>query len=217
MCINSSTAAQIWFLSLNAAATRVHAVQPWHANFFQQKQEAQSNLCLTQWLSLASRGTTLCFAHFSLYFSHQQKQTEAQYCHTTHIKDAICLHSQLLYLFTPKKISYPNSTDYTGTDLFTSLCYLYSLLYHANSGDSQTCWESESSWISCYTAVLQVMENLSAFWGQVGRSGESLVGSWHLYKVEPAGWEQEGSSLSPRSPAKAHSLRVFIPHLLSGW
>lgn len=103
LCIKSSNAAQKFFLCLNAAATGVHAVQPWHANFFQQKQEAQSNLSLTQWLSQASRGTTPCFANLSLYFSSQQKHTEAPYCYKTQhtSQDTICLHSQLLYLFTP--------------------------------------------------------------------------------------------------------------------
>lgn len=47
------------------------------------------------------------------------------------------------YLFTPKKTPKkpPQTLPTTGTDLSASLCYLYALLYHANSGDSLTCCE----------------------------------------------------------------------------
>lgn len=89
MCRNSSTAAQTTFPSLSMLqrleSTRFSPGMPIFF-FFQQKQEAQSNLCLTQWLSLGSRGRTLWFAHLSLSFSHRQKHTEAQCCSTTHIR-----------------------------------------------------------------------------------------------------------------------------------
>lgn len=77
MCLNPHAALQLRLdvLFLTAAATGVHAAQPRHANSFSffffscKKQEAQSNLCQTQWLSLGSRSVTLCFAHLAL-FSH---------------------------------------------------------------------------------------------------------------------------------------------------
>lgn len=110
MCRNSSTAAQISSLSLNAATTGVHSsALACQTNFFQQKQEAQSNPCPTQGLSLGSRGTrgtALWFAHLSLSLSHTNRnatrlQTAPQHTSRTGITPSTYLNSWIYLHHTP--------------------------------------------------------------------------------------------------------------------
>lgn len=169
MCRNSSTAAQISSLSLSVLQQLESDVQPWYyTNFFQQKQEAQSNPRPTQGLSPGSGGTgatALWFAHLSL-FSHTNRNTWGL-CSTTHIRRQrrYPLTVPTLYLFRPKENS-PNCATQS-TDLFATYD---ALLYHAHSGDSLTCCARVNHRESAarLTVVLRVMEILLALSGEAG-------------------------------------------------
>lgn len=123
------------------------------------------------------------------------------------------------YLFTLKKNS-PNSTHYWYRSIcFSLLLTVYALLYHANSGDSLTCCErvnhrGSAATLSCCRSR-KSSRHCEGRWEETER--ESLVGSRHLYKVEPAGWEQEGELFISAFSCLSVLCESFTPHLPSGW
>lgn len=176
-------------LSLNAATTGVHG----SALARQTKQEAQSNPCPTQGLSLGSRGTrgtALWFAHLSLSLSHTNRnttrlQTAPQHTSKTGITPSAYLNSCIYLHHSPlaKKSQWEKRKL---PKLYPLLAQISLLLYHADSGDSLTCCERVNHRESDarLAVVLQVMEILLVLSGQVEDTERVSRSSWLPQRAE---------------------------------
>lgn len=125
------------------------------------------------------------------------------------------------YLFTPKK----NKTKKL-PKLYPLLVQIYLLLFATYMlccimQTVETVWPAVREWI----IVNQPLRCGAAGHGNplgIVRAGgkkrrESLVGSRHPYKVEPAGWEQEGELFISAFSCLSVLYESFTPHLQSGW